>query len=52
MASIPDEFSGDCFNCDHLSASSLRGLVLEREQKEAVSHPQEDFLSCGSISTR
>ena len=31
------EFSGGCFNFDHLCASCLGGLVLKREQKEAVS---------------
>ena len=51
MASISEEFSGDCFDFDRLSASSLGGLVLKREQKEAVSRSREDFPSCGSIST-
>ena len=38
MASISEEFSGECFDIDRLSASYLRGLVLNREQKEVVSH--------------
>jgi len=37
MASISREFSGECFDFDRLSASCLGGLVLKREQKEAVS---------------
>jgi len=37
MASILSEFSGECFDFDRLSASCLGGLVLKREQKEAVS---------------
>ena len=44
-------FSGDCFDFDSLSVSSLGGLMLKREQKEAVSHSREGFPSCGSIST-
>ena len=51
MASISEEFSGDCFDFDCLSASILGQLVLKREQKEAVSHSREDFPSGGSIST-
>ena len=51
MASISEEFSGDCFDYDRLCASSLKGLVLKREQKEAVSPSWEDLPSCGSIST-
>ena len=50
MASISEEFPGDCFDFDCLSASSLGGSVLKSEQKEAVSHSREDFLFCGSIS--
>ena len=50
MASISEEFPGDCFDFDRVSASSLGGLVLKREQKEAVSHSREDFPFCGSIS--
>ena len=52
MASISEDIPGDCFDFDRLSASnsSLGGLVLKREQKEAVSHSWEDFPSCGSIS--
>ena len=50
MASISEEFPGDCFDFDRLSASSLGGSVLKREQKEAVSRSQEDFPFCGSIS--
>ena len=37
MASISREFSGECFDFHRLSASCLGGLVLKREQKEAVS---------------
>jgi len=37
MASISREYSGECFDFDRLSASCLGGLVLKREQKEAVS---------------
>jgi len=37
MASISREFSVECFDFDPLSASCLGGLVLKREQKEAVS---------------
>ena len=37
MVSISREFSGECFDFDRLSASCLGGLVLKREQKEAVS---------------
>ena len=33
MASISEEFPGDCFDFDRLSASSLGGSVLKREQK-------------------
>ena len=52
MASISNEFSGECFDFDRLSASCLIGLVLKQEQKEAVSHSREDFQSCiGSGST-
>ena len=36
MASISEEFPGDCFNFYRLSASSLGGSVLKREQNEAV----------------
>ena len=50
MASISEEFPGDRFDFDRLSASSLGGSVLKREQKEAVSRSQEDFPFCGSIS--
>ena len=42
MASISEEFPGDCFDFDRLSASSLGGSVLKRSR--------EDFLFCGSIS--
>ena len=45
-----EEFPGDCFDFDCLSASSLGGSVLKREQKEAVSRSREDFPFCGSIS--
>ena len=45
-----EEFPGDCFDFDRLSAFSLGGSVLKREQKEAVSRSWEDFLFCGSIS--
>ena len=45
MASISEEFSGDCFDFDRLSASGLGGLVLKREHKEAVSRSREDFSS-------
>jgi len=34
MASISREFSGECFDFGHLSASCLGGLVLKCEQKE------------------
>ena len=52
MASISEEFPGDCFVfCFRLSASSLGGSVLKREQKEAVSRSWEDFPSSGSISS-
>jgi len=37
MASISTDFSGDCFDFDRLCASCLGGLVLMREEKEAVS---------------
>ena len=37
MASISREFSEECFDFDRFSASCLGGLVLKREQKEAVS---------------
>ena len=50
MASISEEFPGDCFDFDRLSASSLGGSVLKSEQKEAVSLSREDFPFCGSIS--
>ena len=43
MASISEEFPGDCFDFDRLSASSLGGSVFKREQKEAVSRSREDF---------
>ena len=50
MASISEEFPGDCFDFDRLSASSLGGPVLKHEQKEAVFRSREDFPFCGSIS--
>ena len=50
MTSISEEFSGDCFDFDHLYASSLGGSVLKREQKEAGSRSRQDFPFCGSIS--
>ena len=50
MASISEEFPGDSFDLDRLSASSLGGSVLKHEQKEAVSRSREDFPFCGSIS--
>ena len=34
MALISEEFPGDCFDFDRLSAASLGGSVLKREQKE------------------
>lgn len=37
MASISSQNSGECFDFDSLSASCLGGLMLKREQKEAVS---------------
>ena len=37
MASISEEFSGECFDYDCLSATCLGGLVFKREQKQAVS---------------
>ena len=37
VASISREFFGECFDFDRLSTSCLGGLVLKREQKEAVS---------------
>ena len=50
MASISEEFPGDCFDFDRLSAFSLGGSVLKREQKEAVSRSREDFPFCESTS--
>ena len=50
MASISEEFPRDCFDFDHLSASSLGGSVLTHKQKEAVSRSRDDFPFCGSIS--
>ena len=50
LASISEEFPGDCFDFDHLSASSLGGSVLKHKQKEAVSRLWEDFPFCESIS--
>ena len=47
MASISEEYSGECFDFDRLPASCLGGLVLKQEQKEAVSHSQEDFPARG-----
>ena len=44
------EFPGDCFDFDRLSASSLGGSVLKRERKEAISRSREDFPFCGSAS--
>jgi len=41
MASISREFSGEYFDFDRLPASFLGGLVLKREQKEAVSRSLE-----------
>ena len=38
MASITEEFSGECFDFDCLSESRLGGIVLKREQKEAVAN--------------
>ena len=38
MASITEEFSGECFDFDRLSESRLGGIVLKREQKEAVAN--------------
>ena len=49
MASISEEFPGDCFDSDRLSVSSLGGSVLKHEQKETVSRSREDFPFCGSI---
>ena len=37
MVSIAREFSGECFDFDRLCATCLGGLVLKREQKEALS---------------
>ena len=51
LASTSEEFSGECFDFDRLSAFCLGGLVLKREQKEAVSYSWKDFSSCGSSST-
>ena len=51
MASISEEFPGDCFDFDRLSASSLGGSVLKCEQKEAVSRSQEDFFLWIHFST-
>ena len=50
IASISEEFPGDCFDFDRLSAFSLGGSVLKLEQREAVSLSREDFPSCRSIS--
>ena len=38
MASISEEFSGECFDSDCLSGSCLRRLVVKREQKEVAFH--------------
>ena len=38
MASITEEFSGECFDFDRLSESRLGGIVLKREQKQAVAN--------------
>ena len=37
MVSIAREFSGECFDFDRLCATCLGGLVLKREQKDALS---------------
>ena len=37
MASISQEFSGECFYFDRHSASCLQGLVLKCKQKEVAS---------------
>ena len=37
MVAIAREFSGECFDFDRLCATCLGGLVLKREQKEALS---------------
>ena len=42
-----EECSGECFDFDRLSPFCLRGLMLKREQREAVSRSREDFPSCG-----
>ena len=38
MASITEEFSGECFDFDRLSESRLGGIVLKRKQKQAVAN--------------
>ena len=41
MASITKEFSAECLDFDRLSESRLGGIVLKREQKEAVANLME-----------
>ena len=41
MASITEEFSGECFDFDRLPESRLGVIVLKREQKEAVANLME-----------
>ena len=50
MVSIAREFSGVCFDFDRLCATCLGGLVLKREQKEALSRLLEgkDVVCCSS----
>ena len=45
MASISEEFSGECFDFVRLPARCLGGLVLKREQKEDFSRSREDFFN-------
>ena len=52
MASILEETSRECFDFDRLSAFCLRGLVLKREQKEAVSYLLEGKDVLGILPIR
>ena len=57
MASISEEFPGDCFDFDRLSASSLGRSVLKREQKRLflvhreIFHFVDLFQHCDVFST-
>ena len=52
LASISREFSGDCFEFDRLCAFCLEGLMLEREQKEAVPRLLEGKDVLAVLATR